>query len=110
MKLIYLHGPPAAGKYTIAKALETKIGARIFHNHLTIDVAKAIFDFGTPAFWIWSMRCGCTVLRLPRSRLKVWLSTQAVTPTPIICPFWKRLKMLCCQPAPSCCRSFYSLM
>lgn len=51
MKLIYLHGPPAAGKYTIAQALEAKVGARLFHNHLTIDVAKAIFEFGTPAFW-----------------------------------------------------------
>jgi hypothetical protein len=51
MKLIYLHGPPAAGKYTIAQELQAKIGARVFHNHLTIDVAKAIFDFGSPAFW-----------------------------------------------------------
>lgn len=61
MKLIYLHGPPAAGKYTIAKELEAKIGARIFHNHLTIDVAKAIFDFGTPAFWklVYTLRLQC---------------------------------------------------
>lgn len=61
MKLIYLHGPPAAGKYTIAKTLEAKIGARVFHNHLTIDVAKAIFDFGTPAFWelVYSLRLQC---------------------------------------------------
>lgn len=51
MKLIYLHGPPAAGKYTIAQELEAKIGARLLHNHLTIDVAKAIFDFGAPEFW-----------------------------------------------------------
>ncbi|MFN8495781.1 MAG: hypothetical protein U0350_49775 [Caldilineaceae bacterium] len=51
MKLLYLHGPPAAGKYSIAQALEAKAGARIFHNHLTIDVAKAIFDFGSPEFW-----------------------------------------------------------
>ncbi len=61
MKLIYLHGPPAAGKYTIAKALEAKIGARIFHNHLTIDAAKAIFDFGTSAFWdlVYALRLQC---------------------------------------------------
>lgn len=61
MKLIYLHGPPAAGKYTIAKELEAKIGARLFHNHLTIDVAKALFDFGTPPFWdlVYSLRLQC---------------------------------------------------
>ncbi|MCX6048783.1 MAG: hypothetical protein NT075_27090 [Chloroflexi bacterium] len=51
MKLLYLHGPPATGKFTIAKELEAKIGARLFHNHLTIDVAKAIFEFGSQAFW-----------------------------------------------------------
>ena len=51
MKLIYLHGPPAAGKFTIAQELESKIGARLFHNHLTIDVAKAIFEFGSQDFW-----------------------------------------------------------
>jgi adenylylsulfate kinase-like enzyme len=61
VKLLYLHGPPAAGKYTIAKALEAKIGARFFHNHLTIDAAKAIFDFGTPAFWdlVYALRLQC---------------------------------------------------
>lgn len=64
MKLLYLHGPPASGKYTIAKALEAQIGARIFHNHLTIDVAKAIFDFDTPAFWelVYSLRLQCISL------------------------------------------------
>ncbi len=51
MKLLYLHGPPAAGKYTIAQELEAKVGARLLHNHLTIDVAKAIFAFGSPEFW-----------------------------------------------------------
>lgn len=64
MKLLYLHGPPAAGKYTIAKALEAKTGARIFHNHLTIDVAKSIFDFGTPAFWdlVYALRLQCITI------------------------------------------------
>lgn len=51
MKLIYLHGPPASGKYTIAKSLESRIGARNFHNHLTIDVAKSLFAYGSREFW-----------------------------------------------------------
>lgn len=49
--LVLLHGPPASGKLTIAKELSDLIGARVFHNHLTIDVAKALFNFGEPEFW-----------------------------------------------------------
>lgn len=51
MRLIFLHGPPASGKYTIARELEAEIGARNFHNHLTMDVAKALFEFGSEPFW-----------------------------------------------------------
>ena len=51
MMLIFLHGPPASGKYTIARELEAAIGARTFHNHLTMDVAKALFEFGSEPFW-----------------------------------------------------------
>jgi hypothetical protein len=51
VKLIFLHGPPASGKYTIAQELRRSYGVLSFHNHLTIDVAKALFDFGTPEFW-----------------------------------------------------------
>ena len=39
MKLIFLHGPPASGKFTIARALQASHGVLNFHNHLTIDVA-----------------------------------------------------------------------
>ena len=51
MKLIFLYGPPASGKYTIAKALAEKTGYKLFHNHLTVDLAKGVFDYGTKAFW-----------------------------------------------------------
>lgn len=51
MKLIFLHGPPASGKYSIAAGLHESWGVLNFHNHLTIDVAKSLFDFGTPEFW-----------------------------------------------------------
>lgn len=51
MKLIFLHGPPASGKLTIAKEIESQIGYGIFHNHLTIDVARPFFEFGTEDFW-----------------------------------------------------------
>ncbi len=49
--LVILHGPPASGKLTIAKELNGLIGARVFHNHLTLDFAKSLLNFGEPGFW-----------------------------------------------------------
>ncbi|MEO1956129.1 MAG: AAA family ATPase, partial [Gammaproteobacteria bacterium] len=37
MKVIFLYGPPASGKLTIAKKLADKTGISLFHNHLTFD-------------------------------------------------------------------------
>lgn len=51
MDLIYLYGPPAVGKLTVAKELAGRIGYRIFHNHLSIDCVLSVFDFGTEPFW-----------------------------------------------------------
>ena len=39
MKLIFLHGAPASGKYTIAKGLQERWGVLNFHNHLTVEAA-----------------------------------------------------------------------
>jgi chloramphenicol 3-O-phosphotransferase len=50
VKLIFIYGPPAAGKLTVAEALAALIGFKVFHNHLTVDLAHAFFEFGTPAF------------------------------------------------------------
>lgn len=51
MKLIIIHGPPAAGKLTVATELSRRTGFRLFHNHLSIDCVKPVLDFGSPAFW-----------------------------------------------------------
>ena len=51
MKLIIIHGPPAAGKLTVANALAERIGYKIFHNHLSIDCTRPVFSFGSDAFW-----------------------------------------------------------
>lgn len=50
MDLIFLHGPPAAGKLTVARALAARTGLALFHNHLVVDAVGAVFPFGTPAF------------------------------------------------------------
>lgn len=51
MRLLYLHGAPASGKLTIAHAFCNLTGARLFDNHIAIDVARTVFDFGAPGFW-----------------------------------------------------------
>ncbi len=51
MKLIFLYGPPAVGKYTVAKSLSEKTGYKLFHNHATVDLVESVFPFGTKDFW-----------------------------------------------------------
>jgi hypothetical protein len=63
MHLIYLHGPPAAGKYTIAKELATRAGCGVLHNHQTIDLARSFFEFGSPPFWALVRELRLTCLR-----------------------------------------------
>jgi hypothetical protein len=60
MKLIFLHGPAAAGKLTVGRALHGLTGFRLFHNHLVVDTLLAVFPFGTPSF--------------VRLREQIWLS------------------------------------
>lgn len=48
--VIILHGPPAAGKYTIAKELASLLSLKLFHNHLVVDALLALFAFGSENF------------------------------------------------------------
>jgi hypothetical protein len=59
MKLVFLHGAPATGKLTVAKALLGAVPGRLFDNHAAIDLARTIFDFGAPGFWelVHNVRC-----------------------------------------------------
>jgi chloramphenicol 3-O-phosphotransferase len=51
VKLIFLHGAPASGKLTVAKALLELLPVRLHDNHAAIDFARTVFDFGAPGFW-----------------------------------------------------------
>src|SRR3954470_22957420 len=51
MKLLFLHGSPATGKLTVAKALLQIVPGRLFDNHAAIDLARTVFEFGAPGFW-----------------------------------------------------------
>ncbi|MDO8609705.1 MAG: AAA family ATPase [bacterium] len=50
MKLIFIYGPPAVGKLTVAKILAEKTKFKLFHNHLTVDLVESIFTWGSPPF------------------------------------------------------------
>jgi len=51
MKLLLIHGAPASGKLTVAKAVLRAVPGRLFDNHAAMDVALTVFDFGAPGFW-----------------------------------------------------------
>jgi hypothetical protein len=49
--LIFLYGPPAVGKLTVARAIAERRDVRVLHNHVTFDAVAQVLTFGTPAFW-----------------------------------------------------------
>lgn len=61
--LLFLHGPPAAGKYSVARRIADATGWPLFHNHLVVDAVAAVFPFGSPGF--------------VRLREEFWLATLA---------------------------------
>lgn len=61
MYVVFIHGPAASGKLTVGRALAALSGLPLFHNHLTVDLALALFPFGSPGF--------------VALREKVWLDT-----------------------------------
>ena len=50
MTFVLLYGPPAVGKLTVATKLAELTGFKVFHNHLSIDLAETFFERGTPSF------------------------------------------------------------
>jgi hypothetical protein len=50
MKLIFIYGMPATGKFTVARELASATGYKLFHNHLVVDCLLPVFDFGSQPF------------------------------------------------------------
>lgn len=50
MQFVLLYGRPAVGKLTVARQLGRLTGYRVFDNHLIVDAALAVYDFGSPPF------------------------------------------------------------
>lgn len=93
-ELIYLHGPPAAGKFTIAKELAEVFSSKIFHNHLSIDVAKSIFDFGTDEFWDLSDDIRLRTIEAAFSNKVPSLVITSCYDHPIDLPFYEEIEVL----------------
>lgn len=51
MRLVVIFGPAAVGKMAVGMELERLTGLRLFHNHMSVDLALRFFDFSTPEFW-----------------------------------------------------------
>lgn len=49
MKLVFLYGPPAVGKLTVAQALAQKTSFKVLHNHLVNDLAEVVFAWERPS-------------------------------------------------------------
>ena len=50
MKLVFIYGPAASGKLTVARELGGRTGFAVFHNHLVVDMLTPVFAFGSPHF------------------------------------------------------------
>lgn len=50
VKLVIIYGQEATGKLTIAKSLERTTRFKLFHNHVSIDVANTLFKYGEPEY------------------------------------------------------------
>ena len=58
--LVFLYGPAAVGKLTVARELAERTGFALFHNHRTVDLVGSVFEFGSEPF--------------VRLREEIWLS------------------------------------
>jgi hypothetical protein len=50
MHCVFIYGPVASGKLTVATAVQERSGLPLFHNHLAVDTALSLFEFGSPGF------------------------------------------------------------
>jgi hypothetical protein len=50
--LLVISGPAAVGKMTVGQIICERSGFKLFHNHMTIDTLRPVFEFGSPAMAI----------------------------------------------------------
>lgn len=50
MKLVIIFGPGAVGKMTVGKELAIITDLKLFHNHMSLELAHQFFDWSTEGF------------------------------------------------------------
>ena len=50
MRLVFIYGLPATGKFTVAQELSKLTQYKLFHNHLVVDLLLSTFEFGSQPF------------------------------------------------------------
>ena len=50
MNFVVLYGPPAVGKFTVARELAKLTGYKLFHGHLTWNMVTPIFEWGSDTY------------------------------------------------------------
>lgn len=51
MKIIFIYGAPAVGKLSVAQELAQLTKFRLFHNHMSLDLAESMYEWGSSEFW-----------------------------------------------------------
>jgi gluconate kinase len=51
MQLIFIYGDPGTGKLTVARELQKLTDFKLFHNHLTVDLASSLFPHGSEHYF-----------------------------------------------------------
>ncbi len=59
MQVVFIFGPTASGKLTIAREVAQKTGFRLFPDHLAVNLVNGVFDADTHPFirireWAWT--------------------------------------------------------
>jgi shikimate kinase len=49
--IVHFNGWPGVGKYTVGKIVAERLGARFLDNHTLLNIAIALTDRGTPAYY-----------------------------------------------------------
>lgn len=62
--LLIIIGPHAVGKMTVGQELEKITGLRLFHNHMSIELTRKLFERSDEEYWLLNRTIRNTVFEL----------------------------------------------